>query len=826
MRGNDAEDDDANNNNGVANNSSNTNEETSIDPFYTSRYLNEQEEANNLFRPPYTYVEEKSLFWKTKKGIPTEEIPPPSPQARPSSARGRRRGTVDGIPLGAAAAVRYAMRETIHEDERAFRPLRRSSFSSSSPTGYTTVSPRSCTPVESVQSKENGPKMTLRIHRHLADQHLFNLPSLRGEIEVGPMNIDADFFHPHIENSLRLRQKNAVSRNLNDGGMDETVRGGRGNVDDVVALWEDAFQEGFAWDDNVNREIINADLGLDLAGGGLGLHPREGLGSSRHTSEMISSGAWGAGAVPYTSPASDVALQIYSVSSPNLSDDKKDLLARIRVRMAAHQRKLESCFASMTDFHNALLDWWDELLPISAGIHFYNQQSPVPRMTHLQSFLTSPCPKAIGVVQCEIERVKTSNKKKLFPTYEYRLFIRDVKNDNPDNEPGLPPRKDSVLLVAKNKLRKRGHKSSVSSNTSSNDSKRGVTNYYMCLPQQRDVDSHYRGANKSHALPAGEKSGLDLAPVGTNPFLGRVQGNFIGTEFQIFAPSSGRKANSSSSSSGDESTTSAAGRRRASVDTPSARSKNGLARLARRASLTMQRRPSISGFRRRSMDPTNSDDDYKNKVYRRLSFTKSNRTKRSAIANSDYDLYSREVPSVEEEEIGAITYTANLLGNRPRVMDVCVPKLNEDGSPAHVWRRTSDNDIEDEEAGTNSRMLNQFKALQQNRSEGEQTDGNGLLQNDGDLADIDDHGLLVLQNRPPWWNAEIQAFVLNFGGRVSVASVKNFQLCERTNQDHIMLQFGRISGRHSFTMDFQHPLTPMQAFAIAISSLQGKLSFG
>ena len=58
-----------------------------------------------------------------------------------------------------------------------------------------------------------------------------------------------------------------------------------------------------------------------------------------------------------------------------------------------------------------------------------------------------------------------------------------------------------------------------------------------------------------------------------------------------------------------------------------------------------------------------------------------------------------------------------------------------------------------------------------------------------------------------------------------VASVKNFQLCERNDQDHIM-QFGRIEGRHSFTIDYSYPLTPLQAFAIAISSLQSKISFG
>ena len=59
-----------------------------------------------------------------------------------------------------------------------------------------------------------------------------------------------------------------------------------------------------------------------------------------------------------------------------------------------------------------------------------------------------------------------------------------------------------------------------------------------------------------------------------------------------------------------------------------------------------------------------------------------------------------------------------------------------------------------------------------------------------------------------------------------MASVKNFQLCDRNDQEYVMLQFGRIQGRHSFTMDFQWPLTAVQAFAIAISSLQSKISLG
>jgi hypothetical protein len=184
------------------------------------------------------------------------------------------------------------------------------------------------------------------------------------------------------------------------------------------------------------------------------------------------------------------------------------------------------------------------------------------------------------------------------------------------------------------------------------------------------------------------------------------------------------------------------------------------------------------------------------------------------------DMMCPDVSISEEEEIGAVMYTANLLGNRPRIMDVCIPKLNDNGSPIRVWRRSTDSGIEDGESGNSNQMLSEFKVMQQARDSREEV-GTEVHE-----SSASDNSLLILQNRPPWWNAEINAFVLNFGGRVSVASVKNFQLVERTNQDYVMLQFGRIHGRHHFTMDLQYPLTPMQAFAIAISSLQSKFSFG
>lgn len=40
---------------------------------------------------------------------------------------------------------------------------------------------------------------------------------------------------------------------------------------------------------------------------------------------------------------------------------------------------------------------------------------------------------------------------------------------------------------------------------------------------------------------------------------------------------------------------------------------------------------------------------------------------------------------------------------------------------------------------------------------------------------------VVLRNKPPRWNAAMGAYCLNFGGRVTQASVKNFQLVSVDN---------------------------------------------
>lgn len=84
-------------------------------------------------------------------------------------------------------------------------------------------------------------------------------------------------------------------------------------------------------------------------------------------------------------------------------------------------------------------------------------------------------------------------------------------------------------------------------------------------------------------------------------------------------------------------------------------------------------------------------------------------------------------------------------------------------------------------------------------------------------------GIRYLVNKSPKWNEHYHAFVLNFHGRVDKPSVKNFQLIESSDENHILMQFGRV-GDNEFHLDFQYPLSPLQAFGIAISSFDFKLA--
>ncbi|WOL08229.1 tubby-like F-box protein 1 [Canna indica] len=95
-----------------------------------------------------------------------------------------------------------------------------------------------------------------------------------------------------------------------------------------------------------------------------------------------------------------------------------------------------------------------------------------------------------------------------------------------------------------------------------------------------------------------------------------------------------------------------------------------------------------------------------------------------------------------------------------------------------------------------------------------------------------DAGSIVLKNKAPRWHEHLQCWCLNFHGRVTVASVKNFQLVASQDtyltggvddDETVLLQFGKV-GDDMFTMDYREPLSAFQAFAICLTSFGTKFA--
>jgi hypothetical protein len=72
-----------------------------------------------------------------------------------------------------------------------------------------------------------------------------------------------------------------------------------------------------------------------------------------------------------------------------------------------------------------------------------------------------------------------------------------------------------------------------------------------------------------------------------------------------------------------------------------------------------------------------------------------------------------------------------------------------------------------------------------------------------------------IHSKTPTWNEQHMIYQLDFGGRVTTKSAKNFQLELDGEQ---VLQFGKIDNG-SFILDFQAPFSPVQAFATALANL-------
>ncbi|KFP99666.1 Tubby-related protein 3, partial [Haliaeetus albicilla] len=171
---------------------------------------------------------------------------------------------------------------------------------------------------------------------------------------------------------------------------------------------------------------------------------------------------------------------------------------------------------------------------------------------------------------------------------------------------------------------------------------------------------------------------------------------------------------------------------------------------------------------------------------------------RSNLMGTKFTVYDHGVSPVKaqglvekahtRQELAAICYETNVLGFKgPRKMSVIIPGMNMNHKRIPIRPRNE-----------HESLLSKWQ--------------NKNLEN-----------LIELHNKAPVWNDDTQSYVLNFHGRVTQASVKNFQIVHDNDPDYIVMQFGRVA-EDVFTLDYNYPLCALQAFAIGLSSFDSKLA--
>ena len=85
-----------------------------------------------------------------------------------------------------------------------------------------------------------------------------------------------------------------------------------------------------------------------------------------------------------------------------------------------------------------------------------------------------------------------------------------------------------------------------------------------------------------------------------------------------------------------------------------------------------------------------------------------------------------------------------------------------------------------------------------------------------------ERNVVKLINKAPVWHAELKSFALSFNGRVTKSSTKNYQIVHEAQKDYVVTQFGKVES-DMYTCDYMYPLCALQAFGIALSSLDSKL---
>jgi tubby-related protein 1 len=158
-----------------------------------------------------------------------------------------------------------------------------------------------------------------------------------------------------------------------------------------------------------------------------------------------------------------------------------------------------------------------------------------------------------------------------------------------------------------------------------------------------------------------------------------------------------------------------------------------------------------------------------------------------AMEGSDYVLVTRN--EAQKEEVAAISY------ERPGFMD----QLKDGSQPRRMMVAVPHTDEENLSIPNTVDPTSGHPSLSEYSTAAKKATGKGVH--------------LLHSKEPSYENGNYR---LNFFGRVSLASVKNFQLVSDKDPEDVVVQFGKV-GEDKFHLDFKAPVTAFQAFSFALT---------
>ena len=231
------------------------------------------------------------------------------------------------------------------------------------------------------------PNTTVSIHKHLFDQHILGRSSIDDETDDlrSEISLSVDFFHPcrnHYTTSA------SVINQMENSSRYPVTMG---------EIMVDESESDYSRLNGLPEKVYNA--------------------LSEVTIDVYSAPVLFEGQDNNVRQSGGGPIHIFTERDQKLHE-AKDLFHRFRYQ-------LEALFDSGNEegFDECLAEFWDSFFKATAGISYYDRHTAVPRISKLERFLKLPCPKGVGVIQCEIERIRKADqtvKGRLFPTYDYR----------------------------------------------------------------------------------------------------------------------------------------------------------------------------------------------------------------------------------------------------------------------------------------------------------------------------------------------------------------------------------------------------------------------